>query len=148
MSCRCFERRDLVDLKGMMTRARTRGCLAIQPVAENRTVASMIYNHTSLSCSGRKGQLLLEVAEQKRMTMDNYNITALEPARAGPDAGPPAELPPNKHTIEPLDLIENPKVRTKLRIYSILVSLYVHYPVLALSEHKFANNTSSSSSSS
>ena len=56
------------------------------------------------------------------MTMDN--ITPLKPAMA--DAGPPAELPPNEHTIEPLDLIEEPKVRTKLRIYAILAALYVH----------------------
>ena len=66
------------------------------------------------------------------MTMDN--ITALKPATA--DAGPPVELSPDEHTIEPLDLLEDPKVRTKLRIYAILVALYVHYPVLALSEHQ------------
>lgn len=79
----------------------------------------------------------------KRVTMDN--ITALKPAMA--DVGPPAELPSNEHTIEPLDLLEDPKVRTKLRIYAILVALYVHY-VLALGEHQLANETSSSSSSS
>ena len=56
------------------------------------------------------------------MTMDN--ITPLKPAMA--DAGPPAEPSPNEHTIEPLDLIEEPKVRTKLRIYAILAALYVH----------------------
>ncbi len=74
------------------------------------------------------------------------NITALKPAMA--DAGTLVELPPNEHTIEPLDLLEHLKVRTKLRIYAILVALYVHYPVLALSEHQLANDTSSSSSSS
>ena len=90
------------------------------------------------------------MAEQKPVTMDN--ITALKPAMA--DAGPPAELPPIPHnenaigSIEPLDLVEeDPKVRTKLRLYGILVALYVHYPVLALSEHQLANDTSSSSSS-
>lgn len=84
------------------------------------------------------------MAEQKRETVDN--IKALKPAMA--DAGPPAELPPNEHTIEPLDLLEEPRVRTKLRIYAILVALYVRYPVLSLSEQQLANDTSSSSSSS
>lgn len=84
------------------------------------------------------------MAEQKQMTMDN--ITPHKPAVA--DTGPPAELPPNERTIEPLDLIEEPKVRTKLRIYAILAALYVHCPILALSEHRSANGTSSSSSSS
>lgn len=69
------------------------------------------------------------MAEQKQMTMDN--ITPHNPAVA--DTGPPAELPPNEHPIEPLDLIEEPKVRTKLRIYAILAALYVHYPILAFS---------------
>lgn len=64
------------------------------------------------------------------------------------DAGAPAELPPNEHTIEPLDILEDPKVRAKLRIYAILVALYVHYPVLPLNEHQLANDISSSSSSS
>ena len=78
------------------------------------------------------------------MTMDN--ITALKPEVA--DAGNPAELSPNEPTIEPLDLVEHPKVRTKLRIYAILVSLYVNYPIQALSEHQPAYETSSSSFSS
>ena len=69
------------------------------------------------------------MAEQKQVTMDN--IMPLKPATA--EAGPAAEPPPSEqeHTIEPLDLIEEPKVRTKLRIYAILAALYVHYPVFA-----------------
>lgn len=64
------------------------------------------------------------MAEQNRASTDN--ITAIKPTT--PDAGTPAtaELPPNEQTVEPLDLIEAPKVRTKLRIYAILVALYVH----------------------
>jgi hypothetical protein len=67
------------------------------------------------------------------VTMDN--ITVLTPATA--DAGPPADCPPivPAITIEPLDSVEVPKVRTQLRIYTILVALYVHYPVLAVREH-------------
>ena len=54
------------------------------------------------------------------------DITAVKPA-AMPDAGPASELPTNdKPAIEPLDVVQEPKVRTKLRIYSILVALYVH----------------------
>ena len=55
------------------------------------------------------------------------DITAVKPA-AMPHAEPAPELPPanNEHTIEPLDLVQEPKVRTKLRIYSILVALYVY----------------------
>jgi hypothetical protein len=96
------------------------------------------------------------MAEQK---MDD--ITALKPATA--NAGPPAvalpsehtaeqkrvsmgkEHPPNEHTIEPLDVSEDSNVRSKLRIYTILIALCVHYPVLALSEHQLANDTFSSS---
>ena len=54
------------------------------------------------------------------------DITAVKPA-AMPDAGPAPELTThNQPTIEPLDLVQEPKVRTKLRIYSILLALYVH----------------------
>ncbi|KAK3169355.1 hypothetical protein OEA41_008738 [Lepraria neglecta] len=60
------------------------------------------------------------------------NITALKPATA--DAGPPVELSPDEHTIEPLDLLEDPKVRTKLRIYAILVALYLVLFVAALDQ--------------
>lgn len=60
------------------------------------------------------------------------NITALKPAI--PDAGPPAELPPNGHTIEPLDLHEDQKVRTKLRLYAILIALYLVLFVAALDQ--------------
>jgi hypothetical protein len=79
------------------------------------------------------------MAEQKRVTMDN--ITPLKPPMA--DSGTPAELPPNERTIEPIELLkplEDPTVRTKLRLYAILVALYVHHPILALSEHQLANN--------
>jgi hypothetical protein len=65
------------------------------------------------------------MAEQMPVTMDN--ITALMPAMA--DAGPPADCLPNEPAVEPLDPVEDPKVRTKLRISAILVALYVHYPV-------------------
>ena len=74
------------------------------------------------------------------------NITALKPAMIG--AGSLAELPSGEHTIEPLDQLEDPKVRTKLRIYAILVALYVCYPILAFGEHRMANDTFISSSSS
>ena len=68
------------------------------------------------------------MVEHNQLTMDNMdNITAVKPALA--DAGSPAEPSSNEHTIEPLDLVENPKARTKLRIYAILVSLYVHCPL-------------------
>ena len=54
------------------------------------------------------------------------DITAVKPA-AMPDVGPaPALLTSNEPTIEPLDVAQEPKIRTKLRIYSILVALYVH----------------------
>lgn len=63
------------------------------------------------------------MADEKQVTMED--ITALKPAVA--DAGPPAaESRPNEQTIQPLDLLEAPKVRTKLRITAILVALYVH----------------------
>ncbi|OCL12975.1 MFS drug transporter [Glonium stellatum] len=60
------------------------------------------------------------------------DITAPKPATV--DAGPPAELPPNEHTVEPLDLLEEPKVRTKLRIYVILIVLYLVLFVAALDQ--------------
>ena len=80
------------------------------------------------------------------MTMDD--ITALEPAVVDAGTPTPAGPSPNEHTVEPLDLIEHPKVRTKLRVYAILVALYVHYSIPALSEFQLAYKTSSSSSSS
>ncbi|MCJ1383356.1 hypothetical protein MMC17_006469 [Xylographa soralifera] len=60
------------------------------------------------------------------------NITAVKPAIA--DAGLPAELRPNEDTIDPLDLLEDPKVRTKLRTYAILVALYPVIFVAALDQ--------------
>ena len=73
--------------------------------------------------------------EQEQVTMDN--IAVLEPAVGMAHAGPSAELPPNEETIhiEPLDLSENPNLRTRLRVYLILASLYVKLP--GLSERHF-----------
>lgn len=69
------------------------------------------------------------------MTTDDITVVESAIAGAGP---PPTDLPHNEPIIEPLDLLENPNARTKLRLYAILVALYVHYPVhypiLALSE--------------
>jgi len=55
-------------------------------------------------------------------------ITTAEPPLV--HAGLPAELPaagvsPSNTLITPLDLIDGPKVRTKLRLYAILLALYV-----------------------
>lgn len=55
-------------------------------------------------------------------------ITAAEPPLV--HAGLPAELPaagifPGNTPITSLDLTESPKVRTKLRLYAILLALYV-----------------------
>ena len=61
----------------------------------------------------------LEMAEQEQVIIDN--VTVLKPAAAV--TGP--EVPPNKRTIEPLDVVEEPKVRTKLRIYAIVFALCV-----------------------
>jgi hypothetical protein len=73
------------------------------------------------------------MAEQNPVTMDDddNNITALEqPAMAVTDAEPSAELALNEHTnaIEPLE-IEEPKaqVRSKLRLYALLTSLYARH---------------------
>ncbi|KAL9062375.1 MAG: hypothetical protein Q9157_008976 [Trypethelium eluteriae] len=70
------------------------------------------------------------MVEQNRMSTDN--ITTLKPAT--PDAEPPAEVPTNERTIEPLDLIEEPKVRTRLRIYAILAALYLVLFIAALDQ--------------
>ena len=60
------------------------------------------------------------------------NITALKPAiedvGLAATAASQAKLPTNERPIEPLDLQEPPVVRKKLRIYAILVALYVYYP--------------------
>ncbi|KAK6836521.1 hypothetical protein PG987_007016 [Apiospora arundinis] len=54
---------------------------------------------------------------------------------AGVLAGPPAAgVPPSTAPIEPLDLIEGPKVRTKLRLYAILSALYLALFVAALDQ--------------
>ena len=76
------------------------------------------------------------------MTMDT--ITASEPqvVLAGSSAELlAAEVPPSDNPIEPLNLIDNPKVRTKLRLYAILSALYVAYPALVFGEDHLANNT-------
>lgn len=61
------------------------------------------------------------------MTMDI--ITASEPPNVHAEFSielPDVEVSHNDiPTIEPLDLIESPKVRTKLRLYAILFALYV-----------------------
>ena len=99
-----------------------------------------LFSRISLFLSREKSNILSEMAEQTQVTMDN--ITALKPAMA--DAEPAADIPPIEQIIEPLDIVEEPKVRTKLRIYSILVALYARYSVLAISEHQLANDTPSS----
>jgi hypothetical protein len=74
------------------------------------------------------------------MTMDI--ITASEPPlvhAAFPAEIPAAETPPIDIPIESLDLIESPKVRTKLRLYAILSALYVAYPTLVVNEDHLAN---------
>ncbi|TVY91452.1 MFS-type transporter [Lachnellula willkommii] len=77
------------------------------------------------------------------MTMDI--ITASEPQveLTGPSAKPlAAEVPPdNTIPIEPLDLIESPKVRTKLRLYAILSALYLGLFVGALDQTIIAIST-------
>lgn len=55
-------------------------------------------------------------------------ITTAEPPLV--HTGLPAELPtagvsPSNTPVTPLDLIDDPKVRTKLRLYAILLGLYV-----------------------
>jgi len=76
------------------------------------------------------------------MTMDV--MTAVEPPLV--HAGLPAELPdgrvsPSNTPITPLDLIEGPKVRTKLRLYAILLALYVPDPSPVFSQYHLANGT-------
>lgn len=69
------------------------------------------------------------MAEQSPVTIqDDNNITAIkQPPMAVTDIKPSAELALNEHTnsIEPLD-IEEPtaQVRSKLRLYALLTSLY------------------------
>lgn len=55
------------------------------------------------------------------------------------------ERPPNEHTIEPLEISEDLPVRSKLRIYTILIALSVDYPVLTPSKRQLANDNLSSS---
>lgn len=68
-------------------------------------------------------------AEQKRLSKDD-------------------ERTPDEHTIEQLDVSEqidvseHTNVRSKLRIYTILIALCVRTPELVLSEYQLANETS------
>jgi hypothetical protein len=78
------------------------------------------------------------MAQQKRTTMDD--ITTLAPVMV--HARSLAELPPHEHTIKPLSLLEEPKVRTRLSVYVVLVALYVNYPIVALHEHQLPKNIS------
>ncbi|KAF2719867.1 MFS drug transporter [Polychaeton citri CBS 116435] len=71
------------------------------------------------------------MADQKQATTDN--ITALGPAVTG--AGPSLTEPlPDEPVIEPLELVEEPKARSKLRTYSILSALYLVLFVAALDQ--------------
>lgn len=54
---------------------------------------------------------------------------ALDPTEI--DAIRPVDLTPQKNSIESLNHIESPKIRTKLRLYAILAALYVSYLALA-----------------
>ena len=70
------------------------------------------------------------MAEQERVTTDNIMVVKPDVADSGPLADPSA----NEHTLEPLDVEEATKARTKLRLYAILTALYVCKPMIALSE--------------
>lgn len=60
----------------------------------------------------------------KEFEMDN--ITPVEPVTA--DTGTRAEVPISEYAVEPLEVVETPDARSRLRIYAILVSLYVYRP--------------------
>ncbi|KAK6063827.1 major facilitator superfamily transporter [Seiridium cupressi] len=70
------------------------------------------------------------MTDQERATMDS--IAVVKPATA--DASAPPELPPHEHSVEPLDVPEDTKIRTTLRTYSILVSLCLVLFVAALDQ--------------
>jgi hypothetical protein len=92
--------------------------------------------------------MLLEMAEQKAVSMDEITphnavmadaepLAELKPVKAGnittpnlviADPGISIVVPSNEHITEPLDVVEEPKIRSKPRLYSILISLYVHSP--------------------
>ncbi|KAI1206936.1 MFS general substrate transporter [Annulohypoxylon truncatum] len=83
------------------------------------------------------------------------DITAPNP-KTTMDAEPPAapaipvelaEQRPNDQVIEPLDVLEAPEIRTKLRIYSILISLYLVLFVAALDQTIVATSIPTISSS-
>lgn len=88
-------------------------------------------------------------------TMDDITAPKPEPADANSpvkglvETPPEAAKAPNDPAIEPLDVLESPPIRTKLRIYSILTSLYVHHhPIKALVFSLLITNKPSSWSSS
>ncbi|GAB7353454.1 hypothetical protein MBLNU459_g3916t1 [Dothideomycetes sp. NU459] len=64
--------------------------------------------------------------------MASDDITAVESALVEPNNSP--KLHPNEHSVEPLELSQSPKVRTKLRIFAILVSLYLVAFIAALDQ--------------
>ena len=71
-------------------------------------------------------------------------ITTAEPPLV--HDGLPAELPAagassSNTPITPLDLIEDPKVRTKLRLYAILLALYVTSSGPVFIEYHLTNHT-------
>jgi hypothetical protein len=61
------------------------------------------------------------------------NIAAMNPAvpkvDSSPVVGPPSELLIDERNMQALDMAEEVEVRTKLRTYTIIVSLYVSYMV-------------------
>lgn len=70
------------------------------------------------------------------------NITPLKPATADAaiaddamaNTQPPTE-PTHEPTVQPLNLVEDTKVRSKLRLYAILIALYVRFPVSAFKKN-------------
>lgn len=71
------------------------------------------------------------------------DITHVKPV--GINAGGPAEPAPiNEQNIESLDVLEPPKVRTKLRTYTLLVALYVYTSIPKNGRATVTNDISSS----
>ncbi|KAI1458874.1 MFS general substrate transporter [Annulohypoxylon moriforme] len=69
------------------------------------------------------------------ITVPKSKTVGAEPAEPPPSAPvKSAAQPPNDTAIAPLDVLETPPIRTKLRIYSILVSLYLVLFVAALDQ--------------
>ncbi|KAI1392652.1 major facilitator superfamily domain-containing protein [Hypoxylon trugodes] len=62
-------------------------------------------------------------------------MDTITPAKSDPTGvEPPVEIPHNEPVIEPLDLLEESEVRTKLRIYAILLALYLVLFIAALDQ--------------